>query len=217
MNPGQSSTFLLQTCKEVPVIPVLEVTDDAVAEPLAAALIEGGLHVIEITLRTSAALQTIEKMARLPGCVVGAGSILKPGQAAAARSAGAEFGVSPGSSDSVVRACRDEGLPLLPGAVTASEIMSLLDQGFSFLKFFPAEAAGGYQALKALSGPLPQAKFCPTGGINLGNARQYLALDCVVCVGGSWVVPGEAVRAGNWKEIRRWAAEAYTLNAESGG
>ena len=216
MHPGQSSTFLLQTCKEVPVIPVLEIADDAVAEPLAAALIDGGLNVIEITLRTSAALRAIERIAGIPGCVVGAGSILNPGQAAAARSAGAEFGVSPGSSDPVVQACQDEGLPLLPGAVTASEIMSLLDQGFSFLKFFPAEAAGGHKALTALSGPLQQAWFCPTGGINLGNARQYLSLDCVVCVGGSWIVPREAVYAGNWKEIRRLAAEAYMLIAEAG-
>ena len=211
MTPDQPSIRLRRILGDVPVIPVLEIANQADAEPLAASLIEGGLHVIEVTLRTEAALPAIEGVAAMAGCVVGAGSILNQAHVAQAKSAGAAFGVSPGSSAEVIEACRIEELPLLPGAASATEIMALLDQGFDFMKFFPAEAIGGHRALKALSGPLPSVRFCPTGGIGPANAGDYLALNNVVCVGGSWVAPKDAVLDRKWDDIRRLASEARAL------
>lgn len=211
MNRDQPGVRLRRILGNVPVIPVLEVARETDAEPLAASLAEGGLHVIEVTLRTEAALPAIERIAAMDGCVVGAGSILNHSHAAQAKSAGATFAVSPGSSGQVIEACRQEDLPLLPGAASATEIMALLDQGFDFMKFFPAEAIGGHRALKALSGPLPGVHFCPTGGIGPANAGEYLALDNVVCVGGSWVAPKDAVLDRRWNDIRRLAAKARAL------
>ena len=215
MNRDQPGDRIRRILGDVPVIPVLEIAKDTDAEPLAASLAEGGLHVIEVTLRTEAALPAIERIAAMDGCVVGAGSILIHSHAAQARSAGAAFAVCPGSSGQVIEACRQEDLPLLPGAASATEIMALLDKGFDFMKFFPAEAIGGHRALKALSGPLPSVQFCPTGGIGPANAGEYLALDNVVCVGGSWVAPMDAVLDHRWNDIRRLAAEARTLRTDS--
>ena len=214
MNRDQPSVRLRRILGDVPVIPVLEIARETYAEPLAASLAEGGLHVIEVTLRTEAALPAIERIAAMDGCVVGAGSILNHTHAARAKSAGAAFAVSPGSSRQVIEACRQEDLPLLPGAASATEIMALLDQGFDFMKFFPAEAIGGHRALKALSGPLPNVRFCPTGGIGPANAGDYLVLDNVICVGGSWVAPKDAVLDHRWNDVRRLAAEAHAMKKE---
>lgn len=211
MSRDQPSVHLRRILGDVPVIPVLEIAREADAEPLAASLAEGGLHVIEVTLRTDAALPAIERIAAVEGCVVGAGSILNRAHAEQAKSAGAAFAVSPGSSGQVIESCRQENLPLLPGAASATEIMALLDQGFDFIKFFPAEAIGGRRALKAFSGPLPSAHFCPTGGIGPANARDYLELDNVICVGGSWVAPKDAVLDRRWNDISRLAAEALAM------
>jgi len=168
-----------------PVIPVVVVDDVADAAPLAEALLAGGIKVIELTLRTPAALDAIASVHKsVPDIVLGAGTITSPAQAAQAADAGASFLVTPGTTDAVLDACDATGLPFLPGASTVSEMMRLAERGLSALKFFPAEAAGGADFLKSVSGPLPQLRFCPTGGISLANARRYLALPNVGCVGG---------------------------------
>ena len=186
-----------EICQLAPVIPVLVVKELAYAVPLAQALVKGGLPVLEVTLRTPAALEAIRAMADVEGGVVGAGTLITPADVKAAKAAGAQFGVSPGVTDSLLKAAEDEGLPLLPGAVTASEVMYLLERGYDTLKLFPAEAVGGVNLLKSLYGPLPQVAFCPTGGISLKTAPTYLALPNVLCVGGSWVAPDGAMQAGN--------------------
>ncbi len=211
MTPSEMQNELTRICGSVAVIPVLEIEEDRDAEPIASALIEGGLPIIEVTLRTGAALAAISRISAMDGCTVGAGSLLTPSHATAARQAGAEFGVSPGGSDLLLESCCQERLPLLPGAATATEIMRLQEAGFGLVKFFPAEAAGGCRALKALSGPLPATRFCPTGGITARLAPDYLALPNVACVGGSWVVPREAVRARNWTAIRDLASNAASM------
>ena len=212
MTPDQSSTRMMEICSRVPVIPVIEIDDAEQAQPLARALIDGGLNVLEITLRTPSAIPAIRQLARMPDCIVGAGSLLTTNQVEQALDAGAEFGVSPGSSPNLIESCSTRGLPFLPGAATATEIMGLLEQGFKMLKYFPAEEAGGAKALKALSGPLPSARFCPTGGIGAANARDYLSLENVMCVGGSWVASRESIKTENWEAIRRLAAEAVELH-----
>lgn len=213
MTPHQSSAWLRETLAPVPMIPVLTVDHSDSAEPLADALCRGGLNVLEVTLRTHNALRVIDAMSSHPGVVVGAGTLLKPEHAVEAKGAGAAFGVSPGSTPALIAACQDIGLPLLPGAVTATEAMRLLDQGFDLLKFFPAEPSGGVAALKALTGPLPHARFCPTGGISAENAKTYLDLANVLCVGGTWVAPAAAVSSGNWEDIRRAASGAAALGS----
>ncbi len=200
-----------EICQLAPVIPVLVVKELAYAVPLAQALVKGGLPVLEVTLRTPAALEAIRAMADVEGGVVGAGTLITPADVKAAKAAGAQFGVSPGVTDSLLKAAEDEGLPLLPGAVTASEVMYLLERGYDTLKLFPAEAVGGVNLLKSLYGPLPQVAFCPTGGISLKTAPTYLALPNVLCVGGSWVAPDGAMQAGNWVEIEQLAIEANAL------
>ncbi|MBS0563928.1 MAG: bifunctional 4-hydroxy-2-oxoglutarate aldolase/2-dehydro-3-deoxy-phosphogluconate aldolase, partial [Proteobacteria bacterium] len=170
-----------------------------------------GLPALEVTLRTPAALDAIRAMAEVPGGVVGAGTLLTPADVRAAKAAGARFGVSPGATDRIIAACEDEGLPLLPGAVTATEVMALLDRGFTVQKFFPAETSGGAAALKALGAPIPQVGFCPTGGIGPANVAAYLANRNVLCVGGSWVAPAEAVAAGDWPRIEALARAAAAL------
>lgn len=195
-----------------PVIPVitLERVDDAL--PLAEALLEGGLPVLEITLRTPAALPAITAIRqRFPDAVVGAGTVIDRRGCEQARDAGAQFAVSPGATAALLEAARDCQLPLLPGASTASEVLWLLEQQVSNMKFFPAEAAGGITMLKALAAPLPQAVFCPTGGISLAKAPDYLALPNVACVGGSWMVTAELLRAARWQDIRNAAREAAAL------
>ena len=211
MTPQIQSQKSRALCELAPVIPVLVVGDAARAEGLATALVAGGLPVLEVTLRTPAALEVIRQMARVPGGHVGAGTVLTPDDAKRAKDAGASFAVSPGLTETLAHACEDIGLPLLPGAVTASEVMRAMELGYSMLKFFPAEAAGGAKALKSLAGPLPQVSFCPTGGITLGNARDYLSLPNVICAGGSWIAPDADVASGDWSAIETRAREAAAL------
>lgn len=195
-----------------PVVPVVVLDDADTAVPLARALVRGCLPAIEVTLRTEAGLAAIERIAaEVPEAVVGAGTVTTPEQAAAAAKAGSAFLVSPGCTDRLRGAMADTGVPFLPGVATASEAMALLEQGVSALKFFPAEAAGGRAYLKSLSGPLPQARFCPTGGVTPANAPEYLALPNVGCVGGTWLTPREAVEAGDWDRIESLAREAAAL------
>ena len=200
-----------EICELAPIVPVLVVDDVACAKPLAEALVAGGLPALEVTLRTPAALDVIAVMAKVSGGVVGAGTLVTPEDVRAAREAGAQFGVSPGATDALIAACEAEGLPLLPGAATASEAMNLLERGYDMLKFFPAEASGGAPALKAIGAPLPQISFCPTGGVSMGNALDYLGLENVVCAGGSWVAPKDKVLAGDWAGIEALAREAAAL------
>ncbi|MCE8509452.1 bifunctional 4-hydroxy-2-oxoglutarate aldolase/2-dehydro-3-deoxy-phosphogluconate aldolase [Ruegeria pomeroyi] len=201
-------------CEMAPIVPVLVIDDAAHARPLAEALVAGGLPALEVTLRTPAALEAIRIMAQVPGGVVGAGTLVTPEDVRAAKAAGARFGVSPGATDSLLAACEAEGLPLLPGAATASEAMRLLERGYDMLKFFPAEASGGAPALKAIGAPLPQIGFCPTGGVSPQNAESYLSLPNVVCAGGSWVAPKNMVAAGDWAGIEALARAAAALRRE---
>ncbi|MFD7750343.1 bifunctional 4-hydroxy-2-oxoglutarate aldolase/2-dehydro-3-deoxy-phosphogluconate aldolase [Streptomyces sp. NPDC059698] len=195
-----------------PVVPVVVLHDAADAVPLARALVAGGLPAIEVTLRTPAALASIRAMAaEVPGAVVGAGTVLTPQHVRDTVDAGAGFLVSPGWTDVLLEAMKASGVPFLPGVSTTSEVVALLERGVTEMKFFPAEAAGGTAYLKALSAPLPQARFCPTGGISAASAPSYLALPNVGCVGGSWMVPGDAVAAKDWDRVARLAAEAAAL------
>ncbi len=211
MTPAEQSAAAARVCALAPVVPVLVIDDLAHARPLAEALVAGGLPALEVTLRTPCALDAIRIMAEVPGGMVGAGTLLTPADVKAAKAAGATFGVSPGATDRLIAACEDEGLPLLPGAVTASEIMALLERGYTVQKFFPAEQSGGAAFLRSIGSPIPQVKFCPTGGISLKNAGDYLGLKNILCVGGSWVAPKEAMVAGDWAAITRLAAEAKRL------
>ena len=211
MIPAQQSAAARQICALAPIVPVIVVKDIAHAEPLARALVAGGLPALEVTLRTPCALDAIRAMAEVEGGTVGAGTLLTPADVKAAKAAGAKFGVSPGLTERLVRACEDEGLPLLPGTVTASEVMQALEWGYDVLKFFPAATSGGAPAIKALGGPLPQVSFCPTGGISLANATDYLRLPNVLCAGGSWVAPDAKVQSGDWAGIETLAREAAAL------
>jgi len=195
-----------------PVIPVIVIQRLQDAVPLAQALVAGGVKVLEVTMRTSVALQAIEAIARaVPQAIVGAGTIRSAADARAARDAGSAFGVSPGYTAAVGAACREIGLPLLPGVATAGEVMAAQADGLSFLKFFPATAAGGIPMLKALAGPFPDVVFCPTGGITVQTAPQFLALSNVSVCGGSWLTPGDAVAEGDWERITQLARQAQTL------
>lgn len=203
---------LLAILKRAPVIPVLTVhgPDDAV--PLAQALVDGGLPVLEVTLRTEGALKAIEAIAHaVPDAIVGAGTVLSASQVEEARSAGSRFLVSPGSTLKLADAATHAGIPLLPGVATASEAMAMAELGYHVLKFFPAEPAGGVAYLKSLSAPLPHLMFCPTGGIDETKAKSYLALPNVVCVGGSWITPADAVKAGEWIRITELAKACASL------
>ncbi|SDY95419.1 2-keto-3-deoxy-phosphogluconate aldolase [Jannaschia faecimaris] len=210
MTPQDQSKSARDIAGLAPVIPVLVLDDVSHAAPLAEALVAGGLPALEVTLRTPAALDCIRAMAAVPGGVVGAGTLLTPADVKAAKAAGATFGVSPGATDTLIQACVDEDLPLLPGAATATEAMLLLEKGFDMLKFFPAEASGGAAALKAIGAPIPQISFCPTGGVSLKNKADYLGLPNVICVGGSWVAPKDMMVAGDWAGIEQLAREART-------
>jgi 2-dehydro-3-deoxyphosphogluconate aldolase/(4S)-4-hydroxy-2-oxoglutarate aldolase len=195
-----------------PVIPVIVLNRVQDAVPLARALLAGGVRVLEVTLRTPAALACIEAIARdVPEVLVGAGTLRNVADAESAFDAGARFGVSPGFRSDLGHACRNLGLPLLPGVATASEVMAASAGGYEFLKFFPAAAAGGVPMLKALGGPFPDIVFCPTGGLTPDNAPQYLALPNVPVCGGSWLTPVEAVERGDWALITRLAREASAL------
>ncbi|MET7904709.1 bifunctional 4-hydroxy-2-oxoglutarate aldolase/2-dehydro-3-deoxy-phosphogluconate aldolase [Streptomyces sp. NPDC005355] len=195
-----------------PVIPVVVLHDVADAVPLARALVAGGLPAIEVTLRTPAALDAIRAIAdEVPEAVVGAGTVLTPDHVETAVAAGSRFLVSPGWTDRLLGAMRASGVPYLPGVSTTSEVVALLEQGGTEMKFFPAEAAGGTAYLKSLASPLPQARFCPTGGINASLAPEYLALPNVGCVGGTWMLPPDALAAGDWTRVESLAREAAAL------
>ncbi|WP_231499886.1 bifunctional 4-hydroxy-2-oxoglutarate aldolase/2-dehydro-3-deoxy-phosphogluconate aldolase [Saccharothrix sp. NRRL B-16314] len=195
-----------------PVIPVVVVDDAEHAVPLAQALLRGGVRVIELTLRTPAALAAIERVAaEVPGIVIGAGTVTTPEHAEQAAKAGAAFLVTPGSTDRVLDAAEDTGLPFLPGVATVSEAMRLVERGLTSLKFFPAEAAGGVDYLKSIGGPLPGLRFCPTGGITPESAPRYLALPNVGCVGGSWLAPKDALASGDFARIEELARAAAAL------
>jgi len=209
--PQDASIRTREICNLAPIVPVLVVHDVAHARPLAEALVAGGLPALEVTLRTPAALEVIAEMAKVKGGVVGAGTLVTPDDVTRAIAAGAQFGVSPGATDSLLDACEAQGLPMLPGAATASEAMRLLARGYDMLKFFPAEASGGAPALKAIGAPLPQISFCPTGGVSPDNAHSYLSLSNVVCAGGSWVAPSKLVEVGDWDAIRDLARAASQL------
>jgi 2-dehydro-3-deoxyphosphogluconate aldolase/(4S)-4-hydroxy-2-oxoglutarate aldolase len=208
----QDTEALLPILTGQPVMPVLKIDRLADAVPLARALVAGGLPAIEITLRTPDALDAIRLVANeVPEALVGAGTILNADQFEQAASAGARFIVSPGTTQELLDAARDSPVPLLPGAVTPSEIMAAIEEGYSVLKFFPAEQSGGAAYLKALSSPLADIRFCPTGGIGPANVESYLALPNVLCVGGSWVAPDKLIAAGDWTGITALAKEAAAL------
>jgi 2-dehydro-3-deoxyphosphogluconate aldolase/(4S)-4-hydroxy-2-oxoglutarate aldolase len=213
MTPEHASIKAREVCELAPVIPVLVIHDASIARPLAEALVAGGLPALEVTLRTPAALDVIREMASVDGGVVGAGTLLTPADVDAAVKAGAKFGVSPGATDTILQACEDADLPLLPGAATSSEVMRLMERGYTVQKFFPAEANGGAPALKAIGAPLPQVKFCPTGGITPASAPTYLALSNTLCVGGSWVAPQNLIDARDWAAITDLAKQACALGA----
>lgn len=195
-----------------PVVPVVVVDDVAHAVPVARALVEGGLPVIELTLRTPVALDAIAAIAaQVPQIRVGAGTVVSPGQAKQAVDAGAQFLVSPGCTPALLAAMAGSGVPFLPGTATVSEALAVLEAGFTEMKFFPAEASGGAAYLGSIASPLPQARFCPTGGITPASAASYLALPNVGCVGGSWLTPGDALAAGDWDRVSSLAAEAAGL------
>jgi 2-dehydro-3-deoxyphosphogluconate aldolase/(4S)-4-hydroxy-2-oxoglutarate aldolase len=202
----------LQVMQDAPVIPVIVLTDVAHAVPMARALVAGGIRMLEVTLRTPQALACIEAIAKaVPEAVVGAGTVRSKADAQAAANAGARFAVSPGYTSAVGQACRDAGLALLPGVATGSEIMMAQEDGFTQLKFFPAMQAGGPAMLKAWSGPFFDVLFCPTGGVTLQNAPEFLALPNVVCVGGSWIVPADAMTSGDWSRITQLALDTRSL------
>lgn len=211
MTPQDASLKAREICGLAPVIPVLVVDDASKAADLARALVAGGLPALEVTLRTPAALDAIKAMSEVPGGVVGAGTLITPDDVKAAKAAGATFGVSPGATDRLLQACEDEDLSLLPGGATATEAMALLERGYSVQKFFPAEASGGAPALKSIGAPLPQVSYCPTGGVSLKNAPDYLSLSNTLCVGGSWVAPKAMVDSGDWAGIEALAREASQL------
>jgi 2-dehydro-3-deoxyphosphogluconate aldolase/(4S)-4-hydroxy-2-oxoglutarate aldolase len=211
MTPADQAREAARICALAPVVPVLVIERADDAAPLARALVAGGLTALEVTLRTPVALEAIRAMAEVPGGVVGAGTLLTPADVRAARAAGARFGVSPGATDRLLAACEDEGLPLLPGAATATEVMALLERGYTVQKFFPAEASGGAAALSAIGAPIPQVRFCPTGGIGPKNVGDYLSLGNVLCVGGSWVAPKDRVAAADWTGIEALARAAAAL------
>jgi 2-dehydro-3-deoxyphosphogluconate aldolase / (4S)-4-hydroxy-2-oxoglutarate aldolase len=204
---------LAEILRLAPVIPVVTIDQVKDAVALASALVKGGLPVIEVTLRTAAGLQAIRAIAdEVPEAVVGAGTVLTAAQFDKAVAAGAQFAVSPGATGQLLDAVSGDEVQLLPGIATASEAMALIERGYEFAKLFPAEAVGGTTLLSALAAPLPQLKFCPTGGVTLENAPKYLKLPNVVCVGGSWMVPHAALAAGDWDSVTLAASAAAALH-----
>ena len=202
---------LLDIMRSASVIPVIAIDDPEHAVPLAQALVAGGICVLEVTLRTAHGLGAIRAMSQVPGAIVGVGTLTLPEEFAAARDAGAVFGVSPGLTQMLIEASRKSGLPLLPGVMTPSEVMAAREAGFRQLKLFPAVPAGGVGMLNAIGGPLPDVTFCPTGGISIETAPQFLACKNVACVGGSWLTPKDAIKAGNWAHITELARAAAAL------
>jgi 2-dehydro-3-deoxyphosphogluconate aldolase/(4S)-4-hydroxy-2-oxoglutarate aldolase len=210
--PASKQAVLADFLSRAPVIPVLTIEDAATAVPLACALRDGGLPVIEVTLRTPVAFEALRRIAgEVEGVVAGAGTVLEAAQISGAMACGAAFLVSPGSAPRLLDAAADARVPVLPGAATASEAMHLLERGFDHVKFFPAGPAGGIDYLKALAAPLPDVRFCPTGGVTADNAAAYLALANVACVGGSWVAPAARIAAGDFAAVTALAREAAAL------
>jgi 2-dehydro-3-deoxyphosphogluconate aldolase/(4S)-4-hydroxy-2-oxoglutarate aldolase len=202
----------LQVMQDAPVIPVIVLNDVAHAVPMARALVAGGIRMLEVTLRTPQALACMEAIAKeVPDAVVGAGTVRSAADAKAAANAGAKFAVSPGYTSALGQACRDVALPLLPGVATGSEIMMAQEDGYTELKFFPAMQAGGSAMLKAWAGPFFDVRFCPTGGVTPQNATEFLSLSNVACVGGSWLVPADALSKGDWARIEQLAREASQI------
>ena len=192
-----------------PVVPVIVVKQPEHAVPMAKALVAGGIRVLEVTLRTPVAMDALRAIIReVPEAIVGAGTVINTQQLKEVTDAGAQFVISPGLTESLLRAAIEGPVPLIPGVSTVSELMMGMDHGLREFKFFPAEASGGVKALSALAGPFPQVRFCPTGGISPANYRDYLALKSVLCIGGSWLVPDEALQQGDWERITQLAREA---------
>jgi 2-dehydro-3-deoxyphosphogluconate aldolase / (4S)-4-hydroxy-2-oxoglutarate aldolase len=210
-HTDRTTTRVDEILQQAPVVPVLAVADIDDAVPLAETLVAAGLPVLEITLRTSAALDAIRRMRDVPGAIVGAGTVLTSQDLAAVQAAGAAFAISPGGTDALYAAARNSEIPLLPGIATASELMRGLEHGYTRFKFFPAESSGGIAALKAFVGPFARVKFCPTGGIDAAKAPSYLALPNVITVGGSWMVPNDALAAKDWARIGALARSAAVL------
>ncbi len=195
-----------------PVIPVIVIHKTEHAVPLAEALLAGGIKVLEITLRTPVALEAIDIISsKVPEAMVGAGTVINREELVAVREAGGAFAISPGLTPNLLDAALHHEIPLIPGVSTASELMTGLERGYEYFKFFPAEAAGGVKMLKSIAGPFPQATFCPTGGVTVDNFLEYLKLETVACVGGSWLVPSDAVSSGNWEKVTELARDALSL------
>jgi 2-dehydro-3-deoxyphosphogluconate aldolase/(4S)-4-hydroxy-2-oxoglutarate aldolase len=213
MNEIQDRPTATEVMQDAPVIPVIVLQDTAQAVPLARALVAGGIRMLEVTLRTPVALACIEAIAReVPEAVVGAGTVRSAADAQAAALAGARFAVSPGYTHAIGKACHELGLALLPGVATGSEILLAQEDGYTALKFFPAMQAGGPAMLKAWHGPFGDVRFCPTGGVTAQNAREFLAVPNVACVGGSWLTPADALASGDWARVTRLATEAAALS-----
>ena len=207
MNVFEKSGHILD--RAYPVLPVIVIEDLDQAVPLAQALYAGGIHAFEVTLRTSCALDAIQKIkSTMPDCITGAGTITSPDQIESVLNAGADFAVSPGATPALLKEAKHQNLALIPGVSTPSDIIQAIEHGYSLLKFFPAEQSGGISMLKALSGPFPDVRFCPTGGIGLHNAQDYLALANVVAIGGSWVCPANLVKEDRWEAITQLSREA---------
>jgi 2-dehydro-3-deoxyphosphogluconate aldolase/(4S)-4-hydroxy-2-oxoglutarate aldolase len=212
MNQTEKQQLVERAMRLAPVIPVVVIEDALAAVPMARALVAGGTPAIEVTLRTAAALEAVRAIAaEVEGAVVGVGTVLGEADLRAAHAAGARFAVSPGATARLLDAAEDVPLPLLPGAATASEAMALLERGYRHLKFFPAVPAGGTRLLAAWAGPLPQLRFCPTGGISATSATEFLALPNVLCVGGSWLTPADRLAAADWAGIEQLARAAAAL------
>lgn len=208
---SQDAVKLAATLSLAPVIPVIILDDVSAARPMAEALVAGGLPILEVTLRTPNALAVVAEMAKVDGAVVGSGTVRSALHMKQSVEAGCQFMVSPGAPLSLLDAAEEFDIPLLPGVGSPTEAMAAADRGYSYLKFFPAEAMGGMPVLKSLASPLPDLKFCPTGGINLEKAKSYLSLPNVVCVGGSWITPANLIEAGDFKAIENLAREAAAL------
>jgi 2-dehydro-3-deoxyphosphogluconate aldolase / (4S)-4-hydroxy-2-oxoglutarate aldolase len=209
---GGAAVTIGELLREGPVIPVIVIEDARLSVPLARALVEGGVRVLEITLRTEAALESIRRIAReVPEAIVGVGTITQPQQFGGAREAGARFAVTPGFTQDLAWAARESRLPLLPGVMTPSDVIAAVNAGFRELKLFPARQAGGVGMLKALAGPFPNVRFCPTGGITAKTVPEYLALSNVACVGGSWLTPGEVIKRHDWASVTTLARQAAAL------
>jgi 2-dehydro-3-deoxyphosphogluconate aldolase/(4S)-4-hydroxy-2-oxoglutarate aldolase len=211
VTPQNASNYILDSLKVAKIIPIVTIRRVTDAVPIVESLLEGGLTMVELTLRTRDALEVIEVVTSRNDIAVAAGTLIYPEDVTKCLNAGVKFGVCPGTTDELIETCENKGLPILGGVSSVSEIMRLMNRGYKVMKFFPAEALGGVKTLKAIGGPLPQISFCPTGGISYFTAQEYLELPNVIAIGGSWIATEKLIDEGNWKEIRRLAREAATL------